>query len=407
MQINGTTETTGTTLLMAAAPVGKIKLIDTGSALTAFAAVPPAAWAGGDSATVVELADPVDPQSVLTRIRSATATEGRLTVVLVGQLQLDHRQRAVHLALARTTRSTLRYTALPWAWLVQALQQRRPGFTTLYLDVVAASEVWPVLADEPLDLPRGVDVHGVIAPPPPRRRTAEPRYTTALAQILRTGQRPDPKQLHRQVLRRIDVVDGTVVLGNHQDDAVSTPTQPTGQVTAPIPTQTAPSPNSGPQQAVSPVYVPSTAVVPVHSDPHDQISALSRAGRHHEALGLAEAAERHAVETYGVGTYAAVHWIEARAYLTSVAHDPRGSTQLWLQAAETRLNTLQQAPDALDVETAVDGAHYQWMQIRDPAAARALAPQLVSLRRRVPGRQRGALDSLQKMVERLNSLPVQ
>jgi hypothetical protein len=146
-------------------------------------------------------------------------------------------------------------------------------------------------------------------------------------------------------------------------------------------------------------------VVPVEQDPHEQISALSRAGRHQEAVALAVAAEQRVVQTLGADTFAAVHWVEVRAFLASVAQDPGASCLLWLQAAQTRLDTLQQAPDAHDVETAVDRAHHLWDRIRDAAQARALAPQLVALRRRVPGRQRGALEAVQKKVERLNSLP--
>ncbi|MFD7057206.1 hypothetical protein ACFWBS_55945 [Streptomyces mirabilis] len=145
--------------------------------------------------------------------------------------------------------------------------------------------------------------------------------------------------------------------------------------------------------------------VPVQADPHERIVALSQAGRHQEAAALAVVAEQHAVQTFGADTFAAVHWVEVRAFLASVAHDPGASCGLWLQTAEARLDTLQQALDAPDVEKAVDGAHHQWMQVRDAAVARAYAPRLVALRRRVPGRQRGALDAIQKMVERLNSLP--
>ncbi|MFM9735172.1 hypothetical protein [Streptomyces niveiscabiei] len=442
MQINGAQDRPGTALLLAAAPTGKGKLTEAGSVIPAFAAVPPAALAGTAAATLIELADPVDPQAVLTRVRGAAVTEGPLTVVLVGQLQLDHRQRGVHFALARTTPSTMRYTALPWDWVVQELRQRRPDTTTLFLDLVTDAEVWQLLDEEPLALPGGARTYGVIAPPPGRRHIAHPVYTHALAQVLRTGQRSHPDQLHHEALRRAATVEGALILGLDRPTAavntqlspaslapvasapVPAPAQlqsPAGQfppppVTSRLPVQAPPpvAPISAPpplpprsQREVSPVYVPSTAEVPVHGDPHERITSLSRAGSHQEALALAIAVEQHTVENFGADTIAAVHWVEVRAFLTSVAQDPVQSCLLWLQAAETRLDTLQQAPDAPDVETAVDGAHYQWMQIKDAAAARTLAPQLVLLRRRVPGRQRGALDSLQRMVERLNSLRVQ
>ncbi|MFF3460484.1 hypothetical protein ACFYXH_40640 [Streptomyces sp. NPDC002730] len=401
MQINGAQERPGTALLLAAAPTGKGKLTEASSVIPVLAAVSPAALAGTAAATLIELADPVDPQAVLTRLRGAASTEGPLTVVLVGQLQLDRRQQSVHLALARTTPSTIRYTALPWAWLVAELQQRRPDTTTLYVDLVAAAEVWQQLDDEPLPLPGGARTYGVIAPPPGRRRIAHPRYTHALAQILRTGQRSAPDQLHHEALRRAAVEDALVLGPEQPAPAVNATLPPASSATA-APVQLPPPPPRA-QRTVSPVYHPSAAVIPVEHDPHEQIAALSKAGRHQEAVAMAAAAEQRAVQTFGADTFAAVHWVEVRAHLASVAQDPGQSCLLWLQAAQTRLDTLQQAPDAHDVEGAVDRAHHQWDRIRDAAHARQLAPQLVALRRRVPGRQRGALQVLQKKLERLQS----
>lgn len=388
MQINGQAQDEpGTALLLAAAPAGKGRLTDSGSVIPVLAAVPPSALAGTATATLIELADPVDPQAVLTRIRSAVTTEGPLTVVLVGQLQLDRRQRAVHLALACTTPSTLRYTALPWAWLVNELQQRRPDTTTLYVDLVADAEVWQLLDEEPLELPNGAHTYGVIAPPPGRRRLAHPAYTHALAQILRTGQPSAPDQLHREALRRAVAVEGALVLGPERPATpVQTPARPI---------------------SAAPVYVLSLAAAPVEGDPHERIAALSQAGRHREAVALALAAEQRAVEICGADTFAAVHWVEVRAHLASVANDPDQSCALWLHAAQIRLDTLRQAPDVDDVETAVDRAHHQWDRIRDTAHARRLAPRVIAQRRRVPGRQRAALNAIQKKLERLNGLPVQ
>ncbi|MFD4698964.1 hypothetical protein [Streptomyces niveus] len=382
MQINGEAQDKpGTALLLVAAPAGKGRLTDAGSVIPVLAAVSPAALAGTATATLIELADPLDPQAVLTRIRGAAASEGPLTVVLVGQLQLDRRQRAVHLALARTTPSTLRYTALPWAWLVNELRQRRPGTTTLYVDLVADAEVWQLLGGEPLELPNGARTYGVIAPPPGRRRTTQPAYTHALAQILRTGRRSGPDQLHHDALQRAATVENALILG---------PEHPAVQ----------PPPAEAP-----PVHVPSVATVPVEDDPHERIAALSQAGHHREAVALALAAEQRAVQSFGANTFAAVHWVEVRAHLASVANDPDQSCALWLHTAQIRLDTLQQAPDTPDVETAVDRAHHQWDRIRNATHARRLAPQLVAQRRRVPGRQRAALDAIQKKLERLNSLP--
>ncbi|WP_043262989.1 hypothetical protein [Streptomyces sp. CT34] len=406
MQINGAQERPGTVLLLAAAPAGKGKFADASSVLPTLAAVPPAAWAGTTTATLIELADPVDPQAVLTHIRGAAAAEGPLTVVIAGQLQLDRKQRAVHLALARATPSTVRYTALPWAWLVQELRQRRPDtVTTLYVDLVADAAVWQLLKDgPPLALPGGTRVYGVITPPPPRRQHAQPHYMQALAQILRSGRRSGPHALHCEALRAAEVAEATLVL-----DAGPVPAPVAVNVPVPPgnPAPAAPVPVAPPTapQAISPVSIPGDALVPIEADPHERIAALSKAGRHREAAELATAAERRAVQTYGATSFAAVHWVEVRAFLALVAQDPCLSCQLWLQAAEARLDVLEQAPTAQDVETAVDGAHHQWMQLRDAVDARALAPQLLALRSRVPGGRRTATKSIEKILARLDGLP--
>jgi hypothetical protein len=75
-----------------------------------------------------------------------------------------------------------------------------------------------------------------------------------------------------------------------------------------------------------------------------------------------------------------------------------------MAAAELRLRR-QQTSDDLEVEAAVDRAHHQWEQIGDAGRARRLAPALVALRRRVPGRQRGALRLLQRRLEQLHQHP--
>jgi len=128
----------GTVLLLAASPVGRGRLVDAAAVLPVLAAVDPAVLAGTDTANVVELADPLDPQAVLTRLRAAASAPGPLTVYVTGQLQLDRRQRLPHLALARTTPATVRYTAFPWHWFREELRLRAPGATTLFLDLHGA-----------------------------------------------------------------------------------------------------------------------------------------------------------------------------------------------------------------------------------------------------------------------------
>lgn len=139
----------GTVLLLAASPVGRGRLVDAASVLPVLAAVPPAVLAGTDTANVVELADPLEPQAVLTRLRAAATAPGPLTLFVTGQLQLDRRQRLPHLALARTTPATVRYTGLPWHWLREELRLRPPGSTTLVADLHADPEAWQWLGANP------------------------------------------------------------------------------------------------------------------------------------------------------------------------------------------------------------------------------------------------------------------
>ncbi|MGW2909645.1 hypothetical protein ACWC9X_04210 [Streptomyces asoensis] len=193
----------GTVLLLAASPRGKGCLVDAASVLPVLAAVAPSVLAGTDTANVVELADPLDPQAVLTRLRAAAVTPGPLTLFVAGQLQLDRRQRLPHLALARTTPATVRYTAFPWHWLREELRLRPAGATTVVLDLRADQETWDWLSGNALDCGSAVTVYGRVAPPPGRRAVAVPSYMKAVATILRSGGRPELERLHHAALARI------------------------------------------------------------------------------------------------------------------------------------------------------------------------------------------------------------
>ncbi|WP_406007832.1 hypothetical protein OG440_17965 [Streptomyces sp. NBC_00637] len=193
----------GTVLLLAASPMGKGCLVDAASVLPVLAAVPPPVLAGTDTANVVELADPLDPQAVLTRLRAAAVAPGPLTLFVTGQLQLDRRQRLPHLALARTTPPTVRYTAFPWHWFREELRLRAPGSTTVVLDLRADPETWDWLRANALDCGPAAAVYGRIAPPPGRRAVAAPSYMRAVATILRSGGRPAVDRLHQAALARI------------------------------------------------------------------------------------------------------------------------------------------------------------------------------------------------------------
>ncbi|MER6995821.1 hypothetical protein [Streptomyces sp. NPDC000410] len=370
-------ESSGTALILAAAPVGKGRLIDAASVLPALAAVPPGAFTGTAAATLIELADALDPQAVLTRVRAAVAAPGPLVFYITGQLHLDHKQRLPHLALARTTPSTLRYTALPWHWIASELKLRKPGTTTVVVDLVADADTWRQLTGDRSVLPLGygIRLYGRIAPAPGRRTVAEPAYLKAWASIWRSGARPPLAALHDQAAAQTGG-EGVLLL------AVDAP-PPAGSPAAPD--LSGPAPVSGPAP-----------------DPLPEILGAAEAGRHREAAAAAAAWEQEALRAYGPGSPQAIHWLEVRADLARLAQDPAVSCELWMAAAEARL-ARRQAPDNPDVESAVDRAHHQWEHLRDPERARALAPTLIALRRRVPGRQRRALQALQLRLESLHT----
>ncbi|WP_406516327.1 hypothetical protein OH809_41220 [Streptomyces sp. NBC_00873] len=384
----------GTALVIAAAPAGKGCLIDATSVLPTLAAVPPSILTGTTAATIVELTDPADPQTVLTRIRAAAATPGPLSLYITGQLHLDHKQHLIHLALARTTPTTLRYTALPWHWLASELKLRRPGTTTVVTDVVATPDAWQQLRTEGLALGHGIRVYGRITPPPPRRRITEPAYLKALATTWRSGINPPLAQLHEQAAAQAGPDDALFLAVDHT--AVPTPAATAVQVPSrphqePAPVATAP-----------PAISENTEVA--EEDPLPAIFAAAHAGRHGEAASLTAMWEGWALRTYGEGSLQAIHWLEVRADLARLADDPARSCELWMAAADARL-ARQQPPDDPAVEGAVDRAHHQWQELRDPQRARELGPPLFSLRRHVPGRRSGAVEAVQRRLELLHTMP--
>ncbi|MER6090072.1 hypothetical protein [Streptomyces bluensis] len=426
----------GTVLLLAASPTGKACLVDAASVLPILAAVAPPVLAGTDTANVVELADPLEPQAVLTRLRAAAGAPGPLTIFLTGQLQLDRRQHLPHLALARTTPATVRYTAFPWHWIREELRLRPPGSTALIADLHADAETWQHLRTLSLDVGPGVTLHGRVAPPPPRRAVAQPSYMRAIATILRSGQRPPLPQLHHQALSRIasdgqgaygDVVlswepapgvggpvPGGSAPGAPYRSAPPRPPAPPAQTatTAPVAT-TAPTTTTTPAATTAPAAVIESAAVtesatPTESaavtDPHSAITTAVQAERHDEADALAARHEQDAQRAYGAASEQALHWTEVRADLAMFAGDAARSCRTWMAVATARL-AAGQAPDAPAVETAVDRAHHQWGRVDDVARARELGPALAELRRRVPGRREGALQHVQRHLEELRRDP--
>ncbi|MER5434666.1 hypothetical protein [Streptomyces sp. NPDC002588] len=381
----------GTVLLLAASPVGKGCLVDAASVLPVLAAVPPAVLAGTDTANVVELADPLEPQAVLTRLRAAAAAGGPLTLYVTGQLQLDRRQRLPHLALARTTPSTVRYTGFPWHWFREELRLRAAGTTTVLVDLHADAEAWEWLRGNVLECGPTVAVYGRVAPPRGRRTVAAPTYMKAVATILRSGGRPQDERLHQMALGRIagEGEVGDLLLG--------------GAATArpPVPGQAGTAQAAQPVQTARPA-LPVQAVQPARTDPHTAISTAVRSGRHADADALAARLEHEAAAAHGVGSAQALHWTEVRADLAMFAGDAERSCRTWMAVAAARL-TAGQAADAPAVEAAVDRAHHQWGRITDVARARELGPALAELRGRVPGRREGALDDVQRQLRQLQT----
>ncbi|MFE7275574.1 hypothetical protein [Streptomyces sp. NPDC057623] len=267
----------GTVLLLAAAPAGKSCLVDAASVLPVLAAVPPTVLSGTDTANVVELADPLEPQAVLTRLRAAAASPAPLTVFVTGQLHLDRRQHLPHLALARTTPSTVRYTGFPWHWFREELRLRAPGSTSLVLDLHADAETWEWLGAHPLDSGRNSAVYGRIAPPPSRRTVAGPAYMKAVATLLRSGHRPPLDQLHQQALTRVSPDGGAatdILLTAYAPPRIPPRLRPSPQ--APVQAQ-APAPllvptsvrgyDPNPAQAPAPVSVPLPGEIPAYGSP--------------------------------------------------------------------------------------------------------------------------------------------
>ncbi|MBI0296055.1 hypothetical protein JBE04_16660 [Streptomyces sp. PRKS01-29] len=479
----------GYALLLAAGPVGKQRLMDAAAALPQLAAVSPAALLGTPGgASVVQLVDPADPQTVLTHLRTAAAHPGPVLVHLAGQLTLDAKQRLPHLALARTTPRTARYTALPWHWLAAELGRRPPGSTVVVADLVADETAWPPLRTVgPSALAAGLTLYGTVAPAPPKRQMATPDYSRAFAGLLRGAQeRPPLALLHQRAALEAGLGTGPELLldGTGPGDAYPPPGAAPGPETTPWAARTGQNPPLGPTEqagpagqagpsaptgatapagaaeqvvsagpagptgatgpaapagpvAVTPPPMPSgppEAFRPADPEPappslfappppgrapappppgwapvadplaatHTAIFEAANAGRHSEAASMAAAWEQEALRTAGPRSDEAIHWLEVRADLSRIAGDPARACELWLAVAEARLGNGEPAEHP-EVEGAVDRAHHQWQFVQDRARAGALAPLLIELRGRVPGRRPGALEAVRRRAELLRA----
>jgi len=388
MGMNGAEgEAQGYVLLMAATPPGKRPVVDATEAVPQLAAVQPAVLLGTSSGSVVQVTDPGDPNAVLAHLRTAAANPGPLLIYLAGQLQLDSRQRMPHVALTKSySPKTVRYTGLPWQWLVAELAHRPPDHTAILVDLVADTGFWEHREDHQLDAER--TVFGVIAPPPQKRRTASPAYSRALAALLRGSPvRPPLDQLHRRAAAQAGLTGERELLLGGQPEAVTTAPAPL------LPTGVPPMPAVPPKAPALHWGRPGGR--------HEAVFSAAGAGRHAEAMAIAATAEEAALRAGGMLSDEAIHWAEVRADLARLAGDLVRSCQLWLQVASVRLQA-GQSPTAPELVAAVDRAHHCWHTVTAPTDAVQLGTELLSLRTRVTGKA-GAREDVQKRLSMLTN----
>ncbi|MFF8432455.1 hypothetical protein ACF07Y_46555 [Streptomyces sp. NPDC016566] len=382
------TDQPGYALLIAADPPVRHPLAGAVT-LPQLAAVSPSQLVGTPYASVVQLAGPEDPNTVLTAIRTAAAVEGPLLIYVAGHLAVDHRQHRLHLALARTTARTVRYTALPWHWLTSELHHRPPGTTAVFVDLAADTDVWQGLAQREQTLDGPYALYGAVQLQD-RRHRPSPSYTHALAHILRTAPaRPTADELHQQAARAAVLEEAaTLWLGPAPANPMPPGTVDAHQVDVP-----APRPKPAQPAAASPAAA--------ENDPHHAITQASQAGRHTEAAAIAAAWEQAALRQHGPNSPEVAHWIEVRAVIALEEGAPDRACELWLRGAVIRL-TADQPETHPEVVAAVDRAHYAWHHVTDRARARELGTELLTLRTQVTGKS-GSREDVQRRLAKLPS----
>ncbi|MEU0074119.1 hypothetical protein ABZ027_31960 [Streptomyces sp. NPDC006332] len=218
MEINGAEQQRGHVLLIAgdAAMRRRTVQIEPSANLAALSIVPVPVLLGSDVPSDTTYLDGVrDQNALLTRLRAAAATPGPLLVYLSGRLTVDRRGHQLYLALAGTTVSTARYTALPWEWLGTELRQRPPGLTTVLLDAAADKRAWPLLQEYgSLPAPGSVEVYGTIAPPGfTSSDSSVSTYTRVwIEQLRRNQQRPTNSRLHALTVGAAALPPGTLIV---------------------------------------------------------------------------------------------------------------------------------------------------------------------------------------------------
>ncbi|MET9604974.1 hypothetical protein ABZZ17_07865 [Streptomyces sp. NPDC006512] len=360
-----------------------------------------------------------DPNTALMRLRTAAATPGPLFVYLSGRLTADRRGRRLHLALAGTTATSVRYTALPWDWLGTELRGRSRGLTTVLLDLGADRAAWSLLQEYgSLPASPAAEMYGVVSPPGfAGGGNTVSRYTRHWIDQLHTSPvRPDNLRLHALAVGAAALPPGSLVLPTARELAAPAPPGHT-TVGAPGPARPArhPEPVRGPHPAPTPVPVPAPTARPAPApagepapparppvpdrDPRPHIHALATSGRHPEAATLAQAWEQHVLQTHGFTSDEALAWLEIRADLARMADDFRLATRLWTTAGRTRL--ARGPADAPGVRAAAAGALYCWTRLEDPAGAAEAGPELIDLLRSLPSPDPAHLRLVQQRMELL------
>ncbi|MCF3101171.1 hypothetical protein IPZ58_06200 [Streptomyces roseoverticillatus] len=372
----------------------------------AVAGAHPRRFLAAGAVDVVQLPAVEGPQSALAYLQHAAAVPGPLLVWVTGRLMVPARRGGeLHLALSGSTPATVRYTGLPWAWLLRTLQAHA-GPVLLMADLEADAAAWPhvVSGAGSGELAEGVPLFGVVNPVPPVPAREAGPYTRAFIEALQTGDPHagpvlDVPTVHRRALLAAGLGPDTMplqwgtpgpVLANVAAAARPHP-QPraAGEPASwrqpePLrPSEPAPVrlPDPGPAPAAAPVPVPTPAPGPAQDDLLPGILAAAHAGRHNEAAAMAAAGEQQALRRYGPDSPEAGLWVEVRADLARMAGDHSRAAELWMTAAAARFG--RSGPADEEALAALKRAHYCWQHSGDQA--RRLAPALLALWERVPG----------------------
>ncbi|GAB2571686.1 hypothetical protein GCM10027168_00480 [Streptomyces capparidis] len=143
---------------------------------------------------------------------------------------------------------------------------------------------------------------------------------------------------------------------------------------------------------------PPPAAPPAH-DPRAAIGEALRAKRFSEAAALAAGWEQYALRSHGPQSMEMVHVIEAQAQIAFESGQLTRAAERWIIAAQGRLAW--HPADHPDAVSAVDNAHHVWQRLTDQEAALRLGPQMLDLRRKVPGTSDRALRAVERRVDAL------